>query len=256
MYGSIAAHIHDQVGGAPDGDADEERQAPRAAGRDEAARIRDLAALVRDKSAELRDREAEARDAIDWAMAAKDRAAAAADREAAARDRERAFNDRLAAQRIREGLVHQLAIAHTDQLTGARTRAAGLGDIDREIDRARRTSGLLVAAYVDVVGLKVVNDAHGHAAGDALLARIVCKIRSHLRTYDVIVRLGGDEFLCAMPGATIQDAHQRFGAIRAALAGDPDPSHIKCGFAELGRQDGTAELIGRADAQLPISAPR
>ncbi len=252
----VAAHLHGQVGGPSDSDAGERRPAPQAAGRHEAACVRDLAALVRDKSAELRDREAEARDAIDCATAAKDRTAAAADREAAARDREHAIRDRLAAQRIRYGLVQQLAIAHTDQLTGARTRAAGLGDIDREIDRARRTSGLLVATYVDVVGLKVVNDAYGHAAGDALLARVVRKIRSHLRTDDVIVRLGGDEFLCAMPGATIQDAHQRFGAIRAALAGDPDPSHIKCGFAELGRQDGTAELIGRADAQLPISAPR
>lgn len=117
-------------------------------------------------------------------------------------------------------------------------------------------SAPLVAAYVDVAGLKIVNDAHGHAAGDALLQRVVGKIRSHLRPYDVIVRLGGDEFLCAMPGATIQDARQRFGAIQAALAGDPDPSQVKYGFAKLGHEDGTAELMERADAELPVSPPR
>ncbi len=259
------------------GDAGEERHAVQGVDGDEAAHARDLAALARDESARLRDREARARDAADLAIAAKDRVTATADREAAARDREaaardrkaaardrddaaRACNaaalDRLAAQRIRDKLLQQLAIAETDQLTGARTRAAGLADIDREIDRARRTSGLLVAAYVDVVGLKIVNDANGHAAGDALLARVVGTIRRHLRSYDVLVRLGGDEFLCAMPGATIHDARQRFAAVQAALAADPDPSEIKCGFAELGHQDGTAELIAHADAELPISAPR
>jgi hypothetical protein len=59
-----------------------------------------------------------------------------------------------------------------------------------------------------------------------------------------------------MPGATIQQARQRFGTIQAALASDPDPSEIKYGFAQLGHTDTTAELIERADAELPISAPR
>ena len=72
----------------------------------------------------------------------------------------------------------------------------------------------------------------------------------------MIVRLGGDEFLCAMPGATIQDARQRFGAVQAALAGDPDPSQVKYGFAELGHEDSTADLMERADAELPVSSPR
>ena len=168
----------------------------------------------------------------------------------------RTARDRLAAQKICDALLRQLAIAETDQLTGARTRAAGLADVDRKIARACRARGLLVAVYVDVVGLKIVNDARGHAAGDALLARVVHEVRAHLRRYDVIVRLGGDEFLCVMPGVTIGAARRRFSAIQAALAADPDPSKIKCGFAELGRDDSTAELVGRADAELPISAPR
>jgi diguanylate cyclase (GGDEF)-like protein len=153
-------------------------------------------------------------------------------------------------------LLCELAIAETDQLTGARGRAAGLREIDHEIAQARRACGPLVAAHVDVVGLRVVNGAHGHAAGDALLRRVVHTIRGQLRSYDVIVRLGGDEFLCAMPGATIREARRRFGTIQAALASYPDPSQIKYGFAELGHADSTAEFIGRADSELPISAPR
>ena len=251
----------------------------RAATRDQAAHARDLTALERDQAAELRDRDLAARDAAqagrrrgarnaenrrsaaknrqgaaaDRRTAAEGRLRAAVDRAQAARDRDQAAGDRAQAQADRDALIQQLAIAETDQLTGTRTRAAGLAELDHEIDRARRTNGLLVVAYVDVVGLKAVNDAHGHAAGDGLLQRAVRRIRTQLRSYDWIVRLGGDEFLCVMSGATINDAHQRFAVIQTTLATDPDPCAIKIGFAALAAGDSAAELIQRADAELPRS---
>jgi diguanylate cyclase (GGDEF)-like protein len=86
-------------------------------------------------------------------------------------------------------------IAEADPLTGARTRAPGLADLDHEIDRARRTTDLLAVAHADIVGHTAENDNHGHAAGDALLQRAVRAIRAHLRSCDMIVRIGGDEFL-------------------------------------------------------------
>jgi diguanylate cyclase (GGDEF)-like protein len=248
-----------------------------AADRDAVAHTRDLTAAARDQAATLRDRELAERDAsrtrdgrtmagllhrsvenrhdaaADRSAAIESRARAAADREQAARDREQAARDRLQAQIDREALLRQLAIAETDQLTGTRMRAAGLADLDREIERARRTTTLLAVAYVDVVGLKAVNDEHGHSAGDALLQRTVRAIRTHLRSYDLIVRHGGDEFLCVMSGATIQLARQRFDAIQAALADDPEPTGIKVGFAALAPQDSATELIGRADADLPTT---
>jgi diguanylate cyclase (GGDEF)-like protein len=248
-----------------------------AAARDAVAHARDLAALARDEAAAQRDRELAARDAS-WAsnghavtgaevvlraaeyrrIAAADRvsalearARAAADREQAARDRELAAQDRLLAQAERDALLQRLAIAETDQLTGARTRVAGLSDLDHEIDRARRTTGLLVVAYVDVVGLKTINDTQGHAAGDALLARAVHEIRDCLRSYDLIVRLGGDEFLCALSGITVKSVRERFRAIESALAADPEPVRIKVGFATLTTDDSAAELLKRADPKVP-----
>ena len=140
-----------------------------------------------------------------------------------------------------------------DALTGTRSRAPGLADLDNEIDRARRTTGLLAIAYVDIVGLKAVNDAHGHSAGDALLKDAVRVIRSHLRSYDAIIRIGGDEFLCVMSGAAIESARQRFDSVEASLAADSSECEIKVGIAALGPDDSATELIDRADAALPPS---
>ena len=253
-----------------------------AAARDAIAYARDLAAAARDEAAARRDRELASRDAS-WAsnghavtgaevvlraaeyrrIAAADRvsalearARAAADREQAARDREQAARERWEAHADRDALLQQLAAAETDQLTGARVRSAGLTDLDHEIDRARRTTGRLAVGYVDIVGLKAVNDARGHAAGDALLKHAVDAIRDHLRSYDLIIRLGGDEFLCSMSDATIETAVQRFGAIQAALATDPDPCTIRVGVAALTAGDTATELIEHADAELPASTGR
>lgn len=249
-----------------------------AAARDAVAQERDVAAMARDEAAVLQDNELAARDAAwavggsaappdrepqeraaenrrralaDRATAAEARARAAADRAQAAADREQAARDRVRAQADRDALLHQLAIAETDVLTGARTRGPGLAELDLEIDRARRAAGQLAVAYVDIVGLKAVNDTRGHAAGDELLQSAVRAIRGQLRSYDLIVRLGGDEFLCVMSGATIEEAHQRFDAVKATLAADADrQSEIKIGFAVLEPGDSSAELIQRADSGL------
>jgi diguanylate cyclase (GGDEF)-like protein len=246
-----------------------------AAERDVVARARDLISLGRDEAAEQRDREMSANDAS-WSddnrtastaelilraaenreRAAADRAHAAEARARAAVDREQAAHDRFEARGGHDALLRQLAIAETDALTGARMRAAGLEDFDHEIDRARRLNGTLAVAYVDVVGLKTVNDAYGHAAGDALLQRAVRGIRGHLRSYDLIVRVGGDEFLCVMSDATITEARKRFATIQAALTADSDRCEIKVGFAALAPDDSADELIRRADAELPTSPRR
>jgi diguanylate cyclase (GGDEF)-like protein len=250
-----------------------------ATSRDAIAHHRDLLALERDRQADRSDRELAARDAAwsisahastaaeilmrgaaerrraaaDRAAAADARARAAADRTQAAADRERAGRDRAQARTDREGLIQELVVAETDALTGARTRGAGLADLDQEINRARRTNARLVVGYVDVVGLKQVNDIGGHAAGDALLRRTVNGIRDHLRSYDLLIRVGGDEFVCVMSGATLEDAQRHFNAVQAALANAPEPCDIKVGFASFSGQENAEDLVARADADLPAS---
>jgi diguanylate cyclase (GGDEF)-like protein len=132
------------------------------------------------------------------------------------------------------------------------TRAAGVRDLDRELERCRRTNAPLsiaYIAYIDVVGLKALNDTHGHQAGDSLLQQVAALIKAHLRPYDLIIRHGGDEFLCAMPNLTLPGARARFASITGAL-GHPGTGAISSGFAELRAGDSRSDLIARADNEL------
>jgi diguanylate cyclase (GGDEF)-like protein len=176
-------------------------------------------------------------------MAAKDRIRAAEDREQAAADRERAAQERAQA-------VSELRRAHLDELTGAFRRGSGEEALQSEIDRARREETHLVLAFVDVDGLRDVNNREGHSAGDALLRDVVLAIRSHIRSYEPIVRFGGDEFVCAFTGLNLQEAKVRFEAVREYLAKSSPGAAVSVGLAELGDEDNRVELIERADAAL------
>ncbi len=206
------------------------------------------AADERDVIADARDLAARARD--DVASAAERGGLAAGDRHAAAEDREQAARERLHALVDREILAGEIAVTANDPLTGARARAAGLADLDRELDRCRRNGDPLIAVYVDVVGLKAINDSKGHDAGDDLLKRAVRAIQEHLRPYDLVVRLGGDEFLCAMSSMSLPDARERFAIIAASLAAGPAAATIRVGFAEVTPGESAAQLISRADGEL------
>lgn len=247
-----------------------------AATRDETASARDAAAGARDAAAAARDAamheldlqspqggvprtgvpglvkasEQRKRAAQHRAMAAKHREEAARDRLAAAEDRDQAGLERERALADRKALVGELVLAATDPLTGAKMRAAGLTDLKHEIDRCRRASQALVVSYIDVVGLKACNDTHGHSSGDALLQRVIAAVRQNLRSYDLVIRLGGDEFLCVMSGIPVAEAQQRFDQVTSDLAAGDEHTQITAGFADLMPDDTASELIARADRDM------
>jgi diguanylate cyclase (GGDEF)-like protein len=252
--------------------------------RDAVARLRDLAALARDQAADARDmamallddaadrqeptraptgfhlvpRATQQRDltAGHRAQAASHRLLAAQDRQAAARDRKRAADERQQARADREALAIELERAAIDALTGARTRVAGLRELDGELDRARRIASPLVVAYIDVVGLKAINDTRGHAAGDAVLKHVVAQLKPRVRPYDLIIRLGGDEFRCAMSNVTQESARERFDSIAAALSRSASkPAAILTGFAQLRDHETASQLIARAGSELIRRSP-
>jgi len=230
------------------------------------ARDRQEAATNRDRMAEIRDEGARGRDAnaTGFEFPATDREVqllrelqelriqAAADRERAAEDRARAAADRANATRERARLEAELQAAHLDELTGAYRREMGRLAITHEIDRVRRSGGPLVLAFIDVDGLKTVNDREGHAAGDRVLQSVVQAMRARLRSFDPIVRYGGDEFVCGLGGTDVAEAERRFGLIGAAIESDEGVG-ITVGLAELRPGDTADGLTQRADAAMLVS---
>jgi diguanylate cyclase (GGDEF)-like protein len=94
-----------------------------------------------------------------------------------------------------------------------------------------------------------MNDSQGHMAGDALLRLTGETVRANLRPYDVLVRYGGDELVCAMPNLNVAEAQRRFEKIVAALGADPAGT-ISFALAEARPSDTAEDLIARADEEL------
>jgi diguanylate cyclase (GGDEF)-like protein len=106
--------------------------------------------------------------------------------------------------------------------------------------------GLLVGLPRQLV-LVVVNDSLSHQAGDELLRGVRDALRDHLRPYDRITRCGCDEFVCALPGLTLNEVRARIAAINATLAhGTVSASAWR--WAKPGET--VTDLIGRADGDL------
>jgi diguanylate cyclase (GGDEF)-like protein len=234
-----------------------------AAAMGQAVEAREKAAAERDATANARDRAALERDAT-----ANARDKAAAERDAAAAERDALLTRRLVAAprgvstAIEEAdaelekarLEAELQRAHLDALTGAFRREMGRLALRNEIDRARRGDGSFVVAFVDVDGLKGVNDRQGHAAGDRILRTLVATMRANLRSYDPIVRFGGDEFIFGVASIDATEVQHRIGVIDQSLRSATGVG-ITAGLATLNSGESLDELTARADAAL-IEAKR
>jgi len=137
-----------------------------------------------------------------------------------------------------------------DALTGVYLRGIGSLELEHEIARARRTEQPLLLGFVDVDHLKATNDRHGHAAGDRLLFEVASTLRAELRSYDLIFRYGGDEFVCALSGPSMDDARKRFAQVNVALALSSVQGSVTVGLAALQPDDSAEGLVARADAAL------
>ncbi|MFL6240227.1 MAG: GGDEF domain-containing protein [Actinomycetes bacterium] len=174
---------------------------------------------------------------------AEERMLLARDRAAAALDRQQAALDRLRA-------AAYLMRSYRDELTGALHRGPGRDQLTRELERAQRSREDLVVAFADVVALKQVNDEKGHQAGDDLLRAVGQALRTGLRSYDIVVRYGGDEFVCALPNTSVGAARRRFTDVSNLLAAASPGARIDVGLAQLAEGERLDDVIRRADDQL------
>lgn len=147
-----------------------------------------------------------------------------------------------------QGLFKLREQAAFDDLTGVLRRGAGIAAAEREIARARRQKSPLTVAFVDVDGLKAANDSKGHAAGDKMLRGLASGLRSGLRGQDLVLRYGGDEFVCVLPDTTAEAARAKLQQIRGEL--DKVGIGFSIGLVQLERTDDVVSLLGRADGEL------
>ena len=209
-----------------------------------------VSAAVRDAAAERRDRAAEHRD---LAAQARDRDGdeeEAAAPNGASRDRREAAEDRRQAARDRESASSELAHEGIDSLTGVLRRRVGLAAIRREMDRCERVGDPMVLAFVDTVGLKRINDTRGHTAGDRVLKDIAAVLSADLRSYDLITRVGGDEFVCTFSPQTLPQAEVRYREISLSLSECESGAQMTVGLAAHRTGDTVEELVDRADQAM------
>lgn len=217
------------------------------ASQDREAGASERALAGRDRQNALADRGAGARERM---QAEQDRTTASDDRDSGAGERAQSGDDRSTAQADRGASARDRDEAFVDPLTGVHVRGAGLLELDREVARVARTGESLVVAFIDIDGLKAINDSAGHAAGDDVIRNVAQALTASLRSYDLVVRYGGDEFLCTVSGLSVPAAEARLAAASAALAALSRRSSFTAGLAELQPGDTAQTLIARADADL------
>ncbi len=155
----------------------------------------------------------------------------------------------LAAALVEQGatalaLTRARAEAGTDAVTGCMNHRAMRRRLDEEIDRATRTGGPLSALLIDLDDFKLVNDLHGHQAGDALLRSVVHALVGEFRAFDRVARYGGDEFVVILPNAELPSAAAAAARALARLRAIP---------AQDGIDAGVSASIGAGQWQAPMS---
>jgi diguanylate cyclase (GGDEF)-like protein len=103
-------------------------------------------------------------------------------------------------------LLRARAEAGTDPVTGCMNHRAMRRRLNEEIGRATRTDGRLACLLIDLDNFKLVNDRHGHSAGDVLLREVAQALMGEFRAFDRVARYGGDEFVVILAGADLESA--------------------------------------------------
>ncbi|MBL8473032.1 MAG: diguanylate cyclase [Rhodocyclaceae bacterium] len=108
--------------------------------------------------------------------------------------------------------------ATRDALTGLFNRRYLDDALPRELHRCLRSGEQLAVAMLDIDHFKRFNDTYGHEAGDSVLKAVAGVVQDSLRKSDIACRYGGEEIACVLPDSAIEDAHERFEAIRRDIA--------------------------------------
>lgn len=160
---------------------------------------------------------------------------------------------------------HLSQLAQHDPLTSLPNRLLLMDRLIETIALARRRKTTAAVLFIDVDGFKAINDAHGHAHGDAILGEVARRLRSTVRTSDTVARVGGDEFVVVLAdieqpgdGVTVArkllasaaapgpDAPRQPGALHVSIGVAVYPDHVEDATVLLQRADEAMYTAKRA----------
>ena len=157
---------------------------------------------------------------------------------------------------LREKLDSSLELAVTDPLTGLHNRRYMTGQLQALVGRASHGGASVAVLVLDIDHFKAVNDGFGHDAGDEVLREFAVRLATNVRAIDLPCRMGGEEFVVVMPGASLEDAHRVAERIRRDVASAPfrvmgGAEHltvtISIGVAATISGDTPGDILKRAD---------
>jgi len=157
-----------------------------------------------------------------------------------------------------EQAVEQLdRLAHEDPLVPLPNRRGFMRQLDRLIDRVKRYGDSAALLFVDIDGLKMINDSFGHPAGDDALIKVSEVLQGGVRASDCVARIGGDEFAILLEHADDRSARETAARLADKVAGSgigepesPFPLSVAIGVAVITAADTADGVIARADAEM------
>jgi len=163
-----------------------------------------------------------------------------------------------ATEALRELNADLERLAMVDPLTGVANRRYFYQRAAIEIGAAHRRHSPLACLMLDIDFFKSVNDEHGHAAGDQVLKRVAETCAAGIRPYDLLGRLGGEEFAVLLPDADPATAGMIAERLRIAISASPAlvdgvalPVTVSIGVSVLAPEDAAIDpLLDRADRAL------
>ena len=154
--------------------------------------------------------------------------------------------------------VEQLdLLAHQDTLINLPNRRGFMRELERLIARVARYGNGAAMLFVDLDGLKMINDSFGHRAGDEALIQVADLLTKGVRRSDIVARLGGDEFGILLENADEQSAHETAARLDDLIAGcefthdgDPLPLSVAIGVGMIDGSDSPEAVMARADEEM------
>ena len=172
-----------------------------------------------------------------------------------------AENARLRAEVARlQASIDQLdQLAHQDALIGLPNRRGFMRQLEQLIARVNRYGDEAAMLFIDVDGLKLINDSFGHRAGDEALMFVAELLVRGVRKSDYVARIGGDEFGILLEHADESSASETAARLVSQIAGCEFcyegsclPLSVAIGFALIEKGDSSEDVIERADLAMYV----